>query len=76
MTSHTTFWRCCSYKSLNCLARVRTKIQRTEKYGVDRDFDDLDQIIEVVCDDHNHKIFTERRKKGELKKLLNKNQEN
>lgn len=34
-----------------------------------RNYDDASQKVEIVCDQHNHLIITERRKKGSLKDL-------
>ena len=63
------FWRCCNYKILGCKARLKTRLRKGEKYGVDRNFDDENQMVEVVSSEHNHEIITERRKKGEIKNL-------
>lgn len=44
-------------------------MSKNEKYGIDRNFDDDNQTVEVVSSEHNHEIITERRKKGEIKNL-------
>lgn len=64
------FWRCCNYKILGCKARLKTRLCKGEKYGVDRNFDDENQMVEIVSSEHNHEIITERRKKGEIKNII------
>ncbi|XP_059611349.1 modifier of mdg4-like isoform X8 [Phlebotomus argentipes] len=51
----TIYWRCVQFKPLACRARLRTR--RNGKQ------------LEIVDSHHNHKILTERRKKGSLKAL-------
>lgn len=42
----------------------------------DKNFDDTSQKVEIVCDQHNHDIITERRKKGSLQELKRSKQQN
>lgn len=40
----------------------------------DKNFDDANQKVEIVCDEHNHDLVTKRRPKGSLKYLKLKDQ--
>lgn len=53
----------------SCRARLRTRLENNEQYMTDKNFDDTSQKVEIVCDQHNHDIITERRKKGSLQEL-------
>ncbi|CRK91937.1 CLUMA_CG005555, isoform A, partial [Clunio marinus] len=65
----TVYWRCVQFKALGCRARLRTRLDKNEQYMTHRNYDDASQKVEIVCDQHNHLIITERRKKGSLKDL-------
>lgn len=55
----------------SCPARLRTRLDNDEAYAT-HNYHDASQKVEVVCDEHNHDIITERRKRGSLKMLKQK----
>jgi FLYWCH zinc finger domain len=67
---NTTYWRCVKFKSIGCRARLRTRLDKSKKnFSLHKNFNDESQKVEIVCNQHNHELITERLKKGELKML-------
>jgi hypothetical protein len=52
-----------------CRARLRARINN-DNYRISKNYDDVNQQVEVVDGRHNHEIIDDRRKKGTLKAQL------
>lgn len=68
----TVFWIILTFYSCRCPARLRTRLENNEHYATHKNYHNASQRVEVVCNQHNHDIITERRKRGSLKSLRKK----